>query len=71
MEEENGEKLSEKIINLLGVLSFVVAVVLYFNNNENYFSFILYAAHMFYLDMKLFGMLVKNYLKKICLMRIF
>ena len=43
MEEENEEKLSEKILNLLGVLSFVVAAVLYFNNNENYFSFILYA----------------------------
>lgn len=64
MEEENGEKLSEKIINLLGVLSFVVAVVLYFNNNENYFSFILYAASYVLLGYEIIWNACKKLFKK-------
>lgn len=64
MEEENEEKLSEKIINLLGVLSFVVAAVLYFNNNENYFSFILYAASYVLLGYEIIWNACKKLFKK-------
>ena len=63
-ENDEDEKLSNTILNILGVISFVVAAILYFSNNDNYFSYILYGVSYILVGYEILWNALKKLFKK-------